>query len=181
MDCITLLKDRRHWKNGRSHIHTRGICNSVQGHPDLRFFFFDVDRKDTKYGNLTRLAYLRDVMRVNEICRKWRIDYLVHQTKNGIHFLSPTLISKTVWKAMMEELKDVNPRCPQNTLRTVANKHRGEEEYFYNAIAAMFPINKHNNSKNMAEFLNYHFGTHFDFDRRLDYELIHVRYPLPLA
>ena len=88
-----------------------------------RFFFFELDEP------FNASHYYR----VCELYRNYGLDFLVHRTGNGLHFLSPTLINRQTWKEMSNELKDINPRCPQINMRWKNNKYVEEKEIWFSS------------------------------------------------
>ncbi len=153
---------------------TVGLTSTL--HPDdekfehFRFFFFETDKP---YNN-------EHFIRLKELYERNQLDLLVHQTGGGgLHFKSPTLITKDLWKDLMDEVKDINPACPMITLRTRPNKYVGESDVWtkssvgYSGETAEFF-----NIEELCNCLNHWFGTKFK-SRGLHGKLRFVNYPLP--
>ncbi len=105
------------------------------------------------------------------------MDYVNHRTKNGIHFLSPTLLDKEEWKANMDKLRHINKKCPMTTLRWIPNKHYLEREIWYTGETWSDSSNINRNSSEFCMLLNKTFGT--NFMGTVSTDLKFVRYPLP--
>ena len=132
----------------------------------FRFFFFETDKP---YDN-------DEYNRIIKVYERNQLDLLVHPTGGGgLHFVSPTLITKKLWKLLMEVLKDVNTKCPMITLRTKPNKYVDEPSiwYKYNVGYAHNPFN----SIELSQLLNKWFGS--EFKSSVPTILRFVTYPLP--
>jgi hypothetical protein len=117
---------------------------------------------------------------VESIYNLYRLDFLVHRTGNGLHYLSPTLITKERWKEIMERLKGVNPKCPMTTLRWLPNKYPNEPAIWFKSAAVGFDENIEFNCEEMCFLLNSTFknGNFMGCWKR---DLKFVHYPLPLG
>ena len=153
-------------KKNRSDVYTDGLCNTFINH-EGRTLFFELDSPS---GN--------DIFRTLCVYSDYSLACVAHFTGNGIHFLSPTILDKETWKEAIDELKDLNPKCPMTTLRIQGNKHPSEVFYFYKPIFTLHESPPRKNSKQMAEKLNNLFGTRFNAE--VDAGPKMVRYPLPL-
>jgi hypothetical protein len=155
-------------KKGRSNKFTVGLCNTFTDCKNLRTLFFELDKE-----------HLDQYSRICKIYDDNKLDYFIHKTgSGGYHFISPTMITKERWKNIMNEVKDVNPKCPMTTLRMQPNKYFGEDSFWYFIyIEKHFDDNYKCNSKNMSDYLNHIFKT--KFDGLLQDEIKIVRYPLP--
>ena len=160
-------------KKNRSNIFTDGICNTLKNDKNLKMVFFELD-----FENDFNLKDFNLFKKVKETYKKFELDYFIHTTGNGCHFLSPTLVDKIIYKKFMNELKDINTKCPMTTLRTKPNKYENEKDYFYKTTKPeKFPNNKKANCKEMCNFLNSTFNT--DFEGTHKGKIIKVKYPLP--
>ncbi len=139
-------------------------------HDSFRFFFFETDKP---YNN-------EHFIRLKELYERNNLDVLVHQTGGGgLHFKSPTLITKDLWKELMDEVKDINPACPQITLRTKPNKYVDEPSVWYkNSVGYSGEIAEFFNVEELCNLLNTWFGSDFK-SRGLHGVLRFVKYPLP--
>ena len=159
-------------KKNRSNTFTNGICNTLKNDKNLKMVFFELDLEINKL--------LKDSNRnkVKNTYEKFELDYFIHVTGNGIHFLSPTLIDKIIYKKFMNELKDINTKCPMTCMRTKPNKYKNEKDYFFEIVEIKkFPNNKKSNCLEMCNFLNSTFNT--DFEGTHKGKIIKVKYPLP--
>ena len=166
-------------KKNRSNIFTDGICNTLKDDKNLKMVFFELDKK-------SELDMIYDIVKVEDTYKKFELDYFIHRTGNGLHFLSPTLIDKILYKKFMNILKDINTKCPMTTLRVNPNKYENEKDYFFEIVEIKkFPnnkkgthlINDNANCKEMCEFLNSTFNTNFEGTHKG--KIIKVKYPLP--
>ena len=182
-------------KKNRSNIFTDGICNTLKDDKNLKMVFFELDFSEIAIINvkiITEIEYNNEIQesfifhkyfnRVLEIYLKFELDYFIHRTGNGYHFLSPTLIDKIIYKKFMDCLSDINTKCPMTTLRTKPNKYENEKDYFYRIIQSsteplLFPNNKKSNCLEMCNFLNSTFNTNFEGSHKGS--IIRVKYPLP--
>ena len=137
---------------------------------NFRFFFFETDKP---YNNehYTRLIKLYE---------RNNLDVLIHQTGGGgLHFKSPTLITKDLWKELMAEVSDINPACPMITLRTKCNKYVSEDSVWYKSHAYHSgEVAEFFNIAELCYLLNKWFGCEFK-SRGLHGILRFVNYPLP--
>ena len=172
-------------KKNRSNIFTDGICNTLKDDKNLKMVFFELDY-NTKIKNHTLFSFSKQFDKIKNTYEKFELDYFIHATGNGFHFLSPTLIDKILYKKFMNELKDINTKCPMTTLRVNPNKYENEKDYFFEIVEIKkFPnnkkgthlINDNANCKEMCEFLNSTFNTNFEGTHKG--KIIKVKYPLP--
>ena len=117
----------------------------------LCFFFFELDNP------LNKIHFNR----ICELYRQYRIDFLVHRTGNGRHFLGVTLITMETWHEMMDKVKDINPRCPQINLRWKNNKYVQEKEIWFIASVGYCNDGTGRNSYELVNLLNSFFHTNF--------------------
>ena len=153
-------------KKNRSNKFTQGIV--ITNHTnEKRFLFFEIDKP------LNGIHFEK----VMNVYHRFGCDVLVHRSGNGWHFLSPTLLDVETWKEAMKELKDINKKCPQTTLRWIPNKYPQESEIWYNHYDRVDPNNIGRNSDELSKLLNHTF--HTSFEGTIQTELKFVRYPLP--
>ncbi len=117
----------------------------------LRFFFFELDNP------INEIHFNR----ICELYTHYGLDFLVHTTGNGKHFISPTLIELSTWKEMMKEVKDINPRCPQINLRWKGNKYVNEEEIWFICAVGYYNNGARRNSYELVNLLNSFFHSEF--------------------
>ena len=169
-------------KKNRSNIFTDGICNTLKDDKNLKMVFFELDFENHSSWNWNSF------FKVKKTYKKFELDYFIHRTGKGLHFLSPTLVDKILYKKFMNELKDINTKCPMTTLRTKPNKYENEKDYFYNIIEIKkFSNNKKANCKEMCNFFNETFNktekSTFlsipNFEGTHKGKIIKVKYPLP--
>ena len=167
-------------KKNRSNIFTDGICNTLKNdksafsnskYKGLKMVFFELDLE------INKLLKDSDRNKVKNTYEKFELDYFIHATGNGIHFLSPTLIDRILYKKFMNILKDINTKCPMTTLRTKPNKYKNEKDYFFEIVEIKKFQNKKANCKEMCNFLNKTFNTNFEGTHKG--KIIKVKYPLP--
>ncbi len=116
------------------------------------FFFFELDEPF-------------NVVHYYKICELYRLfglDFLVHRSGNGLHFISPTLIELITWKEMMSHVKDINPRCPQNALRWKNNKYVEEKEIWFSSSVGYCNDGSRPNSYELVNLLNKFFRCEFE-------------------
>jgi len=152
-------------KKNRSDKYTKGIAITNNSN-DLRFPFFDLDFDFQSSFGVVEYNY-RDI----------GLDYLIHRTGNGYHFISPTLLNKEEWKEFHEPIKRINPECPQTTLRWLPNKYPDENDVWFIAKPVYSNQCFYRNSYEMCCLLNTTFGS--DFRGAIETDLKFVRYPLP--
>ena len=153
-------------KKNRSNKFTTGLVITNESN-DQRFLFFELDNPfDQKEYDL-----------VFGIYKSAGLDVCCHRTGNGLHFLSPTLISVKDWKGLMAILKTINKKCPMTTLRWIHNKYPYEREIWFSATFWSDPHNIRRNSNELSTLLNKMFNT--DFLGIISTDLKFVRYPLP--
>ena len=161
-------------KTNRSNRFTQGIVITNNTN-DKRFLFFELDHPITP----------EQKQKVLDVYRSFGLDVLWHRTGNGIHFLSPTLITLETWKEAIALLKDINKKCPMTTLRWLDNdgikrgewKYPFEPEIWFTNEFRSDPLNIRRNSDELSNELNQKF--HSDFMGNVSTELKFVRYPLP--
>ena len=136
----------------------------------FRFFFFETD---IPYNN-------EHFIRLKELYERNSLDVLIHQTGGGgLHWISPTLITKDLWKELMDEVKDINPACPMITLRTKPNKYVDEPSVWYKCSTGYSgEVAEFFNVEELCNLLNTWFGSDFK-SRGLHGKLRFVKYPLP--
>lgn len=167
-------------KRGRSNQFTTGLCNTFENCKDLKTLFFEVDHYDPRTESITPIeVYNQEIKQVIALFAKYKLDLLVHSTKNGMHFLSPTMLPKSVWKQAIDEIRHINTKCPMNTLRIEPNKYPNENEFWYRFNAVYIHGNFTRNNFNMCNYLNKIFGCHFVGSQDNNQKLKIVRYPLP--
>ncbi len=132
---------------------TTGLCSSLSRDDLLydthKFVFFELDNPFNQ----------EDYNRVIDALERYQLDATSHRTGRGIHILSPTLVSYETWKEIMDELKDINTKCPQQCLRIEPNKWPNESNYWFNAQHWYFnKCPELNNSSTLAKKLNFWFG-----------------------
>ena len=152
-------------KKNRSNKFTQGIVITNDTN-DKRFLFFELDNPSSKQ--------LEDV---KDVYRRYGLDFCYHRSGNGIHFISPTLLSVETWKEIMGKLKHINKKCPMTTLRWIPNKYPNEREVWFTSQHWCDPNNLRRNSLELSQLLNKTFKT--DFEGTIQTELKFVRYPLP--
>ena len=116
---VGALKSLKTLKKNRNGPWTRGLAITNKTN-DLRFCFFEIDKPQSGY-----------FFRILGIYQQFGLDVCTHRTGNGLHFISPTLVSKEAWKAFHKELKSINPKCPMTTLRIESNKYPNEAEIWF--------------------------------------------------
>ena len=154
--------------------YTTGLTSTLSPNDKLfrthRFFFFEVDQASDD-----------NIDRIDELYSDYQLDYVRHRTGGGAgsyHWVSPTLISKTEWKKMINEVKDINIKCPQTTMRVEPNKYPNEENIWYSHIVgrhAVDPIT--NNSDALTNRINFWFQE--DLQGKQPTIIRFVKYPLP--
>ncbi len=117
----------------------------------FRFFFFELDNP------INQVHFNR----ICELYRKYRLDFLVHRTGNGKHFISPTLIELETWSEMIEQVRDINPRCPQLNMRWKNNKYVNEAEIWFIASVGYCNDGSRRNSYELVNLLNSFFHSEF--------------------
>lgn len=152
---------------------TTGICITFDddSFSDYRLFFFELD------GMLSEIS--QDVETVIRLYIKNHLDVLVHRTKKGFHFISPTVITKRTWKHMMDEVRHLNPKCPMTTLRWKPNKYPNEDGVWYIAKAHYAVPRSRRNSLELCNLLNHCFKSEFRGEIKAQPKM--VTYQLPEA
>ncbi len=153
-------------KKNRSNKYTTGlvITNNTN---DQRFLFFELDKP----------VDITDKEKVIDVYRHYGLDYCIHRTGDGLHFISPTLISIETWKKAMTELKEINKKCPMTTMRWLPNKYPNEDQIWFSSSDRVCSDNIRRNSDQLSKLLNKNF--HSMFEGSIDTDLKFVRYPLP--
>ncbi len=147
---------------------TSTLAPEDEKYDSFRFFFFETDKPYDDF----------DYNRIIKLYERNELDVLVHQTGGGgLHFKSPTLITKDLWKVLMDQLKDINPKCPMVTLRTKPNKYVDEPSVWYKSSVGYTRTAPFFNSTELCFLLNKWFGTHFQGS--VSTILRFVNYPLP--
>jgi len=150
-------------------MNTRGICCSIQDQPNQRFFLFELD------GAMSEIH--EDVETIICLYIKNKLEFLMHRTGKGFHFISPTLISKEKWKEMMQKVHYLNKKCPMTTLRWIPNKYPNERDIWFISKQYYFPPAEQFNSIEMCNLLNHSFEV--DFKGSINAAPKQVIYPLP--
>ncbi len=109
---------------------SRRLLKEDPNYDKWTFFFFELDEPFN----------VKHYYRICGLYQCFGLDFCCHRSGNGLHFVSPTLISPTEWKAFMILVKDINPRCPQNALRWKNNKYVEEKEIWFSSSAG-FTLN----------------------------------------
>jgi len=149
---------------------TSTLSPSDEKYEHFRFLFFETDKPyNAEHYN-----------RIIKLYERNQLDVLVHQTGGGgLHFLSPTLITKDLWKELMDELKDINQKCPMITLRTKPNKYVDEPSVWYkSSVGYSGRVTEFFNVEELCFLLNKWFGSNFH-SNALHGILRFVEYPLP--
>ena len=130
---------------------SRRLLKEDPNYDKLTFFFFELDEP------FNAVHYYR----ICGLYQHHRTDFLVHRSGNGLHFISPTLIDPQEWKKMMAQVKDINPRCPQNALRWKNNKYVEEKDIWFSSSAGYCNDGSRSNSYELVNLLNSFFHTTF--------------------
>ncbi len=131
---------------------SRRLAKEDPNYDKWTFFFFELDEP---FNTLHYYA-------ICELYRTYGIDFLVHRSGNGLHFISPTLIDLKTWKSMMSLVKDINPRCPQNALRWKNNKYVEEKEIWFSSSVGYCNDGSRPNSYELVNLLNKFFRCEFE-------------------
>ncbi len=156
------------------HKYTTGLTSTLSPNDKLfrthRFFLFEVDKANDE-----------SIDRLDELYSDYQLDYVRHRTGGGAgsyHWISPTLIRKTEWKKMINEVKDINIKCPQTTMRVEPNKYPNEENIWYSHIVGRHAVDPFsNNSDALTNRLNFWFGENLQGGQPTIIRF--VKYPLP--
>ena len=135
-----LIRTKENWTKGIS------VTNNTN---DLWFFFFEIDHP---YSEKT-------VDKIDRVYSDYTLDVLKHRSGNGLHWISPTLLSKEKYKEVRDNLKDINPSCPMWTLRYESNKYVGEKNVWFNYSSRTNHDNILRNSIELCNLLNLWFHT----------------------
>ena len=152
-------------KKNRSNKYTTGLVITNESN-NKRFLFFELDNPSVEVFN-----------EVKDVYKRYGLDFIVHRSFNGVHFISPTLVSVETWKIIMSELKHINKKCPMTTLRWLPNKYPNEREVWFTSQHWRDINNLRRNSLELSQLLNKTFDT--DFEGTIQTDLKFVRYPLP--
>ena len=156
-------------KKNRSNKFTIGLCNTFKDNKTLRTLFFELDKEHLEHYTL-----------VCQVYRNNKLDFFTHKTgSGGMHFLSPTMITKERWKSIMLELKFINPKCPMTTLRVKPNKYYGEDDFWYFIYTEETFENESCNNNYMCDFFHRVFATKFLGNQEDEIKIVH--YPLPFV
>ena len=153
---------------------TMGLTSTLspndEKYENFRFFFFETD---APFNN-------NDYQRIISVYARNALDVLIHQTGGGgLHFLTPTLVTKDLWKELMDEVKDINTKCPMITLRTKPNKYVDEASVWYKSTGGYCgEATEFLNVEELCFLLNKWFGSKFK-SKGLHGLLRFVKYPLP--
>lgn len=153
-------------KKNRHGPWTRGLAITNHSN-DQRFCFFEIDNP------FNPLIFYEII----DTYRRFGLDLCIHRSGHGIHFLSPTLVSKEVWKGFHVTLKHINPKCPMTTLRIHANKYPDEAAIWFSGIQCHYFNYDRRNSIELSQLINKWFESQFTRDIHTDLKF--VRYPLP--
>ena len=130
---------------------SRRLLKEDPNYDKWTFFFFELDEPFN----------VQHYYRICELYRYFGLDFLVHRSGNGLHFVSPTLLHPKVWKEMIEFTKGINPRCPQNALRWKNNKYVEEKEIWFSSSVGYHNDGSRPNSYELVNLLNSFFHTDF--------------------
>jgi hypothetical protein len=156
-------------KQNRSSVYTIGLCNTFENFKKIRTFFFELDVSNKDQFNA-----------VCDLYKQQKLDYLVHKTgSGGYHFLSPTIITKERWSRLIKAVREFNRDCPMLCLRVKPNKYPNEDQIWYRVETYQKFENERYNSREMSNYLNKIWGTHFIGN--VETELKIVNYPLPIS
>ena len=144
------------------HDQTIGLVHQIDRNKDKKLVFFEIDTKEYELINLILSTY-----------SSFKLDVVYHQTQNGYHFLSPTLVDLKTWKEFQIGLKDINVKCSMTTLRIKGNKYPNESSFFYKSETKI-NSNRSKNIKSVCDLLNKVFQSNLQGD--LDGDLQLVRY-----
>ena len=153
-------------KKNRSNKFTQGIVITNNTN-NLRFLFFELDKPLNP----------AHVSRVIDVYKRFGSSFLIHRSWNGLHFIGIRLFTVETWKEAMSELKEINKKCPQTTLRWLPNKFPMESEIWFSNECWIDPNSNRYNSDELSKLLNHTFGS--DFEGSIHTDLKFVRYPLP--
>ncbi len=131
---------------------SRRLLKEDPNYDKWTFFFFELDEPFN----------VKHYYRICELYRYFGLDFLVHRSGNGLHFVSPTLIDRTLWKEIMSHIKDINPRCPQNALRWKNNKYVEEKEIWFSSSVGYNNDGSRPNSYELVNLLNSLFKCEFE-------------------
>ena len=155
-------------KKNRSNKLTVGLCNSFKD-SKLKVLFFELDKEQIISFNEVEQTFI-----------KKELDYFIHKTgSGGFHFLSPTLMSAGRWHYIIQEIKNINKKCPMNTLRVKPNKYHEEDYFWYQIYDEAYFDNQKINSLQMCNYFNRLWKTQFKGE--IETELNIVSYPLPIS
>jgi lauroyl/myristoyl acyltransferase len=84
-----------------------------------RYLFWEIDNQDEQ--TLNNVMHLYNML---------KLPVYVHKSYRGYHFLSVKPIEKLLWNYAIVHLRETNPRFPPVTLRVLANKYKGELDYY---------------------------------------------------
>ncbi len=146
---------------------TKGLVITNESN-DMRFFFFELDNP----------IILDEYLTVCAIFQHYRLDYCMHRTGNGLHWISPTFITKEEWNQVRDSLKDINTDCPQICMRWTPNKYVNEKSVWFSNSCRNNNDNNIANSLQLSNLLNQLFKPDIPFKGLVDTELQFVHYPL---
>jgi hypothetical protein len=155
-------------KKGRSNIYTTGLSATIEGNRQRKLVLFEIDELDGITWHRITAQYA-----------KYNLDVVIHRSGMGWHWISPTEVTLQTWMQFMDELKDVNKKCPMQTLRLLPNKYPNEDKVWYMHIelhSCKLPLL--DNNKQCVMYLNAMFKTTFEGNKSGSITL--PRYPLPL-
>ncbi len=135
---------------------------------DYRFFFFELDNP----------IIVDEYLRVCDVFEYYHLDYCLHRTGNGLHWISPTLNTVEEWKEIRDSLKEINVDCPQICMRWSPNKYVDEKLVWFANSCRNNNDNNIANSVQLCQLLNQLFKPRVPFKGLVDTDLKFVHYPL---
>ena len=135
---------------------------------DYRFFFFELDNP----------IIIDEYLRVCDVFEYYHLDYCLHRSGHGLHWISPTFITTQEWKEIRDALKDINVDCPQICMRWSPNKYVNEKLVWYVNSCRNHNDNNIANSIQLCNLLNQLFKPTIPFKGLIDADLNFVHYPL---
>ena len=157
-------------KSNRTNNYTTGVCDIIDNDRNKRFCFFEIDV----------LGDPQLYFRICECYKTFNLDYIVHRTHLGWHWLSPTIVDLITWKAFHRTLEDVNKKCPMTCLRVEPNKYPNEDLVWYLHYYGIRGLQL-NNCIEMCDYLNHIWHGEQRFNGVIHGKIKIVRYPLPLV
>lgn len=149
--------------NSSYHDETIGLVHQIDQNKNKKLVFFEIDTKEPELINLILSTY-----------SFFKLDVVYHQTQNGYHFLSPTLVNLETWKEFQTVLKDINVKCSMTTLRIKGNKYPNESSFFYKSETKINTIPS-KNIRSVCNLLNKVFQSNLQGELDGDLELVRYR------